>query len=297
MKRVASLLPSATDIVGALGLESWLVGVSHECDWSPYVAGLPRLTRSLIGTNLPPAAVDALVNQSRHAHRSLYVLDSAELERLKPEVILTQELCEVCAVSYDEVLGAARLLRQGGGSPSILSLEPRNLAEVLQTVQIVADALDERERGTRLVTDLRGRVEELRRRGDRLRPKRSVLVLEWPDPPFVGGHWVPDLIDAAGGVSVPLQEARRNLPSVRVTWEAIGASDPDLIVVAPCGYDRTKAAGAISQLASSPEWRALRAVRSSQVFPVDANVGFSRPGPRLIEGIRELQEILERYDR
>ncbi len=291
MKRVASLLPSATDVVGALGLESWLVGVSHECDWPPSVQSLPRLTRSLIDSNLPPSQIDALVNQSLHVHRSLYDLDADRLRELKPDVILTQELCDVCAVSYDQVLGAARLLRQDGESPAILSLEPSSLDDVLQTVQIVADELGEGERGRQVVAYLGQRVEGLRRRGEGLRSKPSVLVLEWPDPPFPGGHWVADMVELAGGTNVPLQEKLRHKPSPRVTWRDIQESDPDVIVVAPCGYDRARAARAIDQLASLPEWGTLRAVQSGQVYPVDANSFFSRPGPRLIEGIAELQRI------
>lgn len=293
MKRIASLLPSATDIVGALGLESWLVGISHECDWPPSVQSLPRLTGSLVSPSLDPARIDALVSQSIHAHRSLYALDDELLRRLKPDVILTQELCDVCAVSYDQVLGAARLLHQDGESPAILSLEPTGLDDVLQTVQIVADELDESERGRRVVADLRQRLDALRRQGDQLVPKRSILVLEWPDPPFIGGHWVPDMVEAAGAINPPLQAARRQVTSPRVTWEEIQASDPDLIVVAPCGHDRAKAAEAIAGLSTLRGWQSLRAVQSGQVFPVDANSYFSRPGPRLLEGIEEIQRILQ----
>jgi iron complex transport system substrate-binding protein len=292
MKRIVSLLPSATDVVGALGLESWLVGVSHECDWPPSVQSLPRLTRSLIAPNLPPSRIDALVNQSLHAHRSLYALDADLLRQLKPDVILTQELCDVCAVNYDQVLGAARLLRQDGESPAILSLEPTSLDDVIQTVEIVANELGEGERGKQVVSRLRQRVDALREQGNQLQPKRSVLVLEWPDPPFPGGHWVADMVEVAGGVNVPLQERLRHKPSRRVTWQEIQESDPDLIVVGPCGYDRAKSAEAIAQLARWPEWQSLRAVQSGQIFPVDANSFFSRPGPRLVEGIEELQRIL-----
>lgn len=217
MKRIVSLLPSATDVVGALGLESWLVGVSHECDWPAGVQALPRLTRSLISADLRPAQVDALVNQSLHAHRSLYGLDADLLRLLNPDVILTQELCDVCAVSYDQVLGAAGLLRQDGTAPAIVSLEPTGLDDVLQTVQIVADVLAVGERGNSLVADLQQRIDRLRRQGAAVRPNQSVLVLEWPDPPFVGGHWVPDMVEVAGGVNAPLQAARRHATSTRVT--------------------------------------------------------------------------------
>lgn len=292
MKRIVSLLPSATDLIGALGLESWLVGVSHECDWPPAVRSLPRLTRSLVDRRAAPAEVDALVRRSLHAHRSLYALDSDLLQQLQPDVILTQELCEVCAVSYDQVLGAVRVLRQAGGSPAIVSLEPRSLADVLQTVQVVADLLEESDRGRVVVAALQQRIAQLRERGSAFQPKASVLVLEWPDPPFVGAHWVPEMVEIAGGVNAPVQEALRGRPSRRTAWAEIQASDPDVIIVGPCGYDRERSQEAIQALNERAEWRSLRAVQAGQVFPIDANSYLSRPGPRLVEGIAELQQIL-----
>lgn len=293
MKRLASLLPSATDIVGALGLESWLVGVSHECDWPPSVQGLPRLTRSVLRANLPPDRIDALVNQSVHTHRSLYDLDVERLRALKPEVILTQELCDVCAVSYDQVLGAARVLEAVGEEPAIVSLEPTDLDGVIETVEVVANALGENGRGIEVATRLRERVAEIRERGTEIEPKPSVLILEWTDPPWIGGHWVPDMVAVAGGKNVPQQAMRRGQKSIRVSWGEIEANDPDLIVVAPCGYDRKRAAELSAALHAKPEWRALRAVREGRVHPVDADHFWSRPGPRLVEGIEELQKILE----
>ena len=195
-------------------------------------------------------------------------------------------------MSYEQVLGAARLLRADDGSPAILSLEPNDLDGVLQTIESVANELGVSERGQDLIADLRMRLDALRRRGERISRKRSVLVLEWPDPPWIGGHWVPDMVAVAGGRNAPQQAMRQGAPSIRVSWAEIEANDPDLIVVAPCGYDRNMAADAIANLAQRPEWSALRAVRSGQVYPVDANRSWSRPGPRLIEGIEELQRIL-----
>jgi iron complex transport system substrate-binding protein len=292
MKRIVSLLPSATDIVGTLGLEGWLVGVSHECDWPPSVRGLPRLTRSKVETSLPPGQIEALVNQSIHAHHSLYDLDVEQLRALRPDVILTQELCDVCAVSYDQVLGAARVLQGDGAEPTILSLEPTDLDSVIDTVEIVADALGETSRGVEVAGRLRERVATLRARGEAIEPKPSVLVLEWTDPPWIGGHWVPDMVAVAGGRNVPQQAMRRGQTSIRVTWREIEANEPDLIVVAPCGYNREGTARLVAELDAQPEWRALRAVRAERVYPMDANQFWSRPGPRLLEGIEELQEIL-----
>jgi len=296
MKRIVSLLPSATDVVGVLGVEDWLVGVSHECDWPASVRRLPRLTRGLISPDLPPAQIDAAVNQSVHTHRSLYDLDGALLHRLKPDVILTQELCDVCAVSYDQVLGAARLLHGDGDSPAILSLEPTSLAEVIDTVQVVANELGCADRGQAVSDTLRERLQRAYHLGKSRSHHPSVLVLEWTDPPFTGGHWVPEMIEAAGGINAPLQAARRGIPSVRVGWEEIQANDPDVIVVGPCGYNREGASKLIAALADRPEWQALRAVRKGRVFPVDANSFFSRPGPRLFDGIDQLRAILDQVE-
>jgi iron complex transport system substrate-binding protein len=292
MKRVVSLLPSATDIVGALGLASWLVGVSHECDWPPEVRRLPRLTRSALPAGLPPAQTDALVDQSLHRHRSLYTLDVDRLRQLKPDLILTQELCDVCAVSYEQVQGAVRWLQQDGEAPAILSLEPRTLDDVLQTIEVVADQLGERQRGQDLVADLSRQLARLRRQGEAVAPKPTVLVLEWPEPPWIGGHWVPDLVAAAGGRNAPQQALRRGAPSIRVSWAEVQANDPDLIVLAPCGYGEAQAAQALQDLAGQPAWEALRAVQAGRVYPVNANDYWSRPGPRLVDGIEELQRLL-----
>lgn len=297
MKRIVSLLPSATDVIGVLGVEEWLVGVSHECDWPASVRYLPRLTRGLISTDMSPAQIDAAVNQSVHAHRSLYDLDGELLHRLRPDVILTQELCEVCAVSYDQVLGAARLLHQEGDSPAILSLEPTSLGEVIDTVQIVANELGCPERGQAASDTLRERLRQAYQHGQSRSHHPSVLLLEWTDPPFTGGHWVPEMIEAAGGTNVPLQAQRRGVPSVRVSWEEIRANDPDVIVVGPCGYDRDAASKLITTLEDRPEWQALRAVQDGHVYPVDANSFFSRPGPRLLDGVDILSAIFDHIAR
>ena len=292
MKRIVSLLPSATDIVGALGLDGGLVGVSHECDWPAGVERLPRVTRSLLDSTLPPGQIDSLVNQSIHQHHSLYDLDLELLRKLKPDVILTQELCDVCAVSYDQVLGAARILRGDGEEPAILSLEPTDLDSVVETVEVVARELGEVNRGLELASQLRERIARLREQGSEIEPKPSVFVLEWTDPPWLGGHWVPDMVSVAGGRNVPQPAMRRGQKSIRVTWREIEANNPDLIVVAPCGYDRAGAVRLTADLAENLDWRALRAVREGQVYPVDAHHFWSRPGPRLVEGIEELQKIL-----
>ena len=253
---------------------------------------LPRLTRPRVDGSLPPALIDAVVTQSIHGHQSLYDLDVQLLEDLKPDVILTQELCEVCAVSYDQVLGAARLLEQHGDAPAIVSLEPKTLDEVIETGPIVADTLGESARGQTLRQRLRKDLDGLREMGRQRASHPTVLVLEWPEPPWIGGHWVPDMVSVAGGRNPPQQMARRGAPSIRVTWAEVAANKPDLIVVAPCGYDLRQAATAIVDLNHEPEWQTLDAVQYGRVYPVDANKSWSRPGPGLLDGIAELQRLL-----
>lgn len=292
MVRIVSLLPSATEIVGALGLTEALVGVSHECDYPPAVQRLPRLTRSLLPEGATPAEIDALVVRALHEHRALYALDLDLLERLRPDLILTQELCAVCAVAYDEVLRAARRLRGGGGQPTIVSLEPQTIDDILESIRVVAQSAGVPERAEPVVAGLRQRLERVRARTASLTARPRVLVLEWPDPPYVGGHWVPEMVLLAGGTNVPLQQERLGRPSVRVTWETLQAQDPDLIVIAPCGYHLAQAVAAGHDLARRPEWAALRAVQAGEVWAVDANSYFSRPGPRVVDGVELLAAII-----
>jgi iron complex transport system substrate-binding protein len=293
--RIASLLPSATEIVGALGLADQLVGVSHECDHPPAVARLPRLTSSLLPTDAAPALVDRLVAESLHAHRTLYRLDDGLLFRLRPDVILTQELCDVCAVRYDHVERAVRTLGgEGADAPRLLSLEPSTLDDVLAAIETVARELGVPERGAALVARLRSRLEVVAAAGRRLRDRPTVFVLEWTDPPFVGGHWVPGMVDLAGGANVEVQGACAGRRSVRLDWDAVAAADPDMVVVAPCGYGLDGVIGLTLGLADHPVWRGLRAVRAGAVWAVDANSYFSRSGPRLVDGVELLHELVAR---
>jgi iron complex transport system substrate-binding protein len=293
--RIASLLPSATEIVGALGLADQLVGVSHECDHPPAVARLPRLTASLLPGGAAPALVDRLVAESLHAHRTLYRLDGELLSRLRPDVILTQELCDVCAVRYDHVERAVRALRgEGGSAPTLLSLEPTTLDDVLATIGTVARELGVPERGAHLAARLRARLDAVAAAGRALPDRPRVLLLEWTDPPFVGGHWVPGMVELAGGANVEVQQARAGQRSVRLEWDAVAAADPDLIAVAPCGYGLDRVVGLTLGLVDHAVWSGLRAVRGGAVWAVDANSYFSRSGPRLVDGVELLHELFAR---
>jgi iron complex transport system substrate-binding protein len=295
LTRIASLLPSATEIVGALGLTDALIGVSHECDYPPEVARLPRLTASLLPSELAPALVDRLVAESLHSHRTLYRLDDELLFRLRPDVVLTQELCDVCAVRYDHVERAVRTLRgAGAAAPRLLSLEPSTLDDVLAGIEAVARELGVPDRGGALATRLRGRLHAVASLARSLAGRPSVFVLEWTDPPFVGGHWVPEMVELAGGLNVDVQQACAGRRSLRLEWSAVAAADPDLIVVAPCGFGLDAVVRLTVGLTDNPAWRVLRAVRGGAVWAVDANSYFSRSGPRLVDGVELLHEIIAR---
>lgn len=285
--RICSLLPSATEIVYALGLGDRLVAVTHECDTPPEAATKPRITRSAIDpATLTSAQIDALVAEHVHEHRGIYQLDRALLEQLDPDLILTQELCEVCAVSYDEVQRAARTLY---GERRILSLEPTTLDGVLETILVVGEATGTADRAAELVAALRARIEAVRRHVSASNRQPRVACVEWLDPPFVGGHWVPEMVAGAGGTDVLGHAGER---SFRLTWDAVIAAAPDVVVLMPCGFGIERTVTEFRHVALPAAWHALPAVRSGQVWAVDANAHFSRPGPRLVDGLETLAAIL-----
>ncbi len=233
--RIVSLLPSATEICFSLGLGEQVVGVTHECDYPPEALAKPKLTRSMLPESLQTqagssAAIDRHVRANVHQGSSLYALDSDLLEALAPDLIITQELCAVCAVSYDIVAGAAKRLR---GDPRVISLEPTSLEDVFGTIDTVAQICGVPERATSVLAHLRSRVAALRATTSTL-PRPRTLLLEWPDPPMNAGHWIPDIIELAAGEPV-LANAGGN--SQKLEWKAITQADPDVVVVAPCGYD------------------------------------------------------------
>lgn len=285
--RICSLLPSATEIVCALGLEPNLVGVTHECDYPPSVRGLPRVTRSIIDSDaLSSGQIDALVTSHLHDHRGLYQLDRTLLERLNPELILTQELCDVCAVSYAEVQDAVRALF---GARTVLSLEPTRLDEVFEAIERVGAFTGRAEAARALTADLRRQIDAIEQALVGVQARPRVACIEWLDPPWIGGHWVPELVARAGGVDV-LGEA--GSPSVRTSWDRVAAAQPDVIVLMPCGFDVARTLHELKTAALPSFWRDLPAVRTDRVYAVDANSYFSRPGPRLVEGLRVLAGLL-----
>lgn len=284
--RICSLLPSTTEIVYALGLDDQLVAVTHECDYPPEAAQKPRITASAVDSEaLGSREIDSLVAGHLHEHRGLYRLDRELLERLNPDLILTQELCDVCAVSYDEVKRAVRALF---GERTILSLEPTRLSEVAEAVERVGAVTAREREAAALAERMRAAVERTTAAvAGAVRP--GVVVLEWLDPPWVGGHWVPEMVDAAGGRDL-LGEA--GSPSTRATWQQVVAARPDVIVLAPCGFGVERTLAELRTAALPPVWREIPAVRRGEVYAVNANAYFSRPGPRLAQGVGVLAHIL-----
>jgi iron complex transport system substrate-binding protein len=275
-RRIVSLLPSATEILFALGCGPRVVGVTHECDFPAAARAKPHLTASALPAAASSRELDRHVRASVHAGSSLYSLDSAALERLAPDLIVTQELCAVCAVSYAIVARAAKQLR---GDPRIVSLEPSSLEDVYANVETLGELTGTEPAARELVAALRSRAAALARRvAATARPR--TLVLEWSDPPMSGGHWTPGLVELAGGTPV-LGHPGAN--SQTLTWSEIVAADPDVIVVAPCGYGIDAALAAAAELDAEPAWRALRAVRTGRAFALDGNAYLNRPGPRLVD--------------
>ncbi|HEY2474661.1 MAG TPA: cobalamin-binding protein [Candidatus Cybelea sp.] len=283
--RIVSLLPSATEILFAVGAGEDVVGVTHECDYPPKATPLPKLTAAAGPELRDPAAIDRHVRAAAHAGSSLYHLDSALLERLEPDLIVTQELCAVCAVSYDIVERAAKRLRSDA---RVVSLEPTSLDDVFATITFLGDVTGRTESARSVVENLSARVDALKGQTQRIAHRPRTLVLEWTDPPMSAGHWIPGLVDIAGGEPIL---AHPGANSQRLEWPAIVESQPEAIVVSPCGFDLEATRAAIDRLDENPAWRQLEARRRGRILAMDGNAYLSRPGPRLVDAA----EILARW--
>jgi iron complex transport system substrate-binding protein len=286
--RIVSLLPSATEIVCALGLDDQLVGVTHECDHPPCVRDLPKVTRTLIPHDASSAQIDTLVREQLTTERALYHLDMDTLEALAPDLIVTQALCDVCAVAEAEVLDAACRLP---GNPPVVNLEPMTLAEVLDAITAVGAAAGHPDRAADVVAGLRRRVDAVAARTADIptTARPQVAFLEWIDPLFNGGHWNPELIELAGGVDVLGSPAAA---SRTITWESVRAARPDVLFVACCGFPTERALEDLPLLQAHPGWDDLPAVRDGRVYFSDGNAYFSRPGPRLVDSLEILAAAL-----
>jgi iron complex transport system substrate-binding protein len=284
--RVVSLLPAATEIVAALGRLDDLVGVSHECDHPPEVASRPRVTRCDIhGNALPSQRIDGWVSETLAATGTLYTLDEARLRALRPDVILTQKLCDVCAVGYGTVTAFAATLP---GPPRVVNLEPSSVDDILDDVRSVGAALGASAAAAAVVAALRARIDAVRARAGGA-PRRRCVLLEWIAPPYRTGHWGPELVEIAGGVELL---GRTGEDAARVAWDAVRAAAPDVLVVACCGFDLERTLADVPLLAAQPGWDEMPAVRAGEVWVVDGSAYFSRPGPRIVDSLEILAEIL-----
>ena len=290
--RIVSLLPSATEIVCAIGLADELVGVTHECDYPPEVIGKPIITRSVHDLSSSSAReIHRLVTASVHGGSSLYALDEEALAAARPDLIVTQELCRACAVSYREVNEVARAI---DADITVVSLEPTSIEGILNTITTVGAMTEVEDTAVDLVESLRERLGAVERqvqaRRDAGQGSPRVVGLEWLDPPFAVGHWVPEQIRRAGGWDLLGADGE---PSRQTGWDAIGEVDPEMLLLMPCGFHLAETVTAWAALARPPGYDEIAAVRRDQVFALDGSAYFSRPGPRVIDGIELLAEIFD----
>jgi iron complex transport system substrate-binding protein len=286
MPRIVSLLPSATEIICALGLEDQLVGVTHECDYPPSVRALPKVTRTLIPVDASSSEIDGLVRDKLGGQSALYTLDMEALERLSPDLIVTQALCDVCAVAEAEVRDAACKLPSG---PRVLNLEPETLDEVLACFRDVAAAVGDERLADGVLAKLRARIDAVASRGRRTRGCPRVALLEWLDPPFSTGHWNPELVRLAGGED---RLGRQGEKSVTLEWEQVTAWQPAVVVISCCGFTAERTMQEIGVLHGVPGWDDIPAVRDGRVYVTDGSSYFSRPGPRLVDSLELLAHVI-----
>jgi iron complex transport system substrate-binding protein len=270
--RICSLLPSATEILGDLGLAGSLVGVSEECDWPPAARDVPVVTASRVDpASLSSAQIDRAVRDAVAGGQSLYAVDEERLAELAPDVIVTQDLCTVCAVSGDDISSLCPV------GAEVISLNPTTLEEIAGSVELLAERLGARQRGAEVADRMRRTIDEVKR-AVAAEPRRRIFVAEWIDPPFAAGHWLPEMVEAAGGEDIL---GRTGEPSYTVTWEEVEEREPELVVVAACGFDAVRGAKEAASLDLE-----------APTVAVDANAYYSRPAPRVAEGVRQLGFLL-----
>jgi len=285
--RIVSLLPAATEIAGALGLMQQVVGVSHECDFPQEVNALPRVTRcSVHNAGLSSREVNERVRRALHEHGTIYTIDETLLRKLRPNVILTQKLCDVCAVGYGTV---ARLAQTLPGPPEIVNLEPSSLSDIFDDIHRVAVACGVTKRARKVVAGLSMRVEAVRERAAHVPDRPRCFLMEWVDPPFCSGHWVPDLVEIAGGYD---SLGRKHQPSAEIKWQAVLDARPEIIVLALCGYNVDRARRDYESLRKFPGFDSLPAAQNDRIYVADANAYFARPGPRIVDSLEILAAII-----
>jgi len=285
--KIVSLLPSATEIVCAPGLEENLVAITHECDYPPEISHLPGITASRIShEKMTSKEIDHAVRSQLDGHGSIYDLNTDLLEELKPDLILTQELCDVCAVSYKTVNKAARVY---AAEAAVVSLEPNTIDDIFKTIRTIGALAHVEEAAADVVDQLQTRIEAVKERTRSITDRPKLFMLEWLEPPFAPGHWIPEQVQIAGGQCLLGEAGER---SVTTTYEAIRESNPDVLVLVPCGYYISDTVRQLENTEFPTSWREIAAIENDQVWAVDATSYFSRPGPRIIGGIEILAKIL-----
>lgn len=285
--RICSLLPSTTEILCTLGLEENIVGITHECDYPPGIRNKPRIVMSSIDhSTMNNRQIDKIVSSNRKEGKSTYIVDREKLKDAKPDIIITQGLCDVCAVSGDIVEDAVSTL---GYRPEIISLAPSDIEQVLDTIKTLGEVTGQKKRAVRVVEELERRIYRVREALSNERDRPRVFCLEWLEPPYVAGHWIPEMINYAGGIN-GLSETGH--PSRKVKWDEILEFAPNKIIVMPCGFNINDTLDELDTVLSSNVWHRLPASRKGEVYLVDANSYFSRPGPRIVEGLEILAGIL-----
>jgi iron complex transport system substrate-binding protein len=285
--RIVSLLPAATEIAGALGLMEQVVGVSHECDFPEEANARPRVTHCPVhNAGLASGEVDRWVRRALRDNGAIYTIDEPLLRELRPDVILTQKLCDVCAVGYGTV---ARLAETLPGPPQIVSLEPTSLTDIFDDVRRVAEACGVPERAHEVIARLSERVELVRDRADRIAHRPRCFLMEWVDPPFCSGHWGPELVEIAGGRD---SLGRNRQSSAQVDWREVIDARPEIMVLALCGYDISHARRDYELLQSFPDFESIPAALDGNIHLVNASAYFARPGPRIVDSLEILAGIL-----
>jgi iron complex transport system substrate-binding protein len=286
-QRIVSFLPSATEMVCALGLADQLVGVTHECDYPEEVKRKPVVVRSAIPTEkMSPKEIDAAVSDRIRSGASLYLVEEELLQKLAPDLILTQNLCQVCAPSGNEI---SQVLKSLSRKPEILWMTPKSLAEIEDNLRELGQATGRTKEAERLIALGRARLQRLVVTTRDLAPRPRVFCMEWIDPVYCSGHWMPEMVELAGGVDLL---SRKGEDSVRISWDEVVKWAPEVLIVAPCGFHLDRVLEQAPQLFRSAGWSGLPAVRQGRVYAVDANSYFARPGPRVVDGTELLAHLI-----
>ncbi|HXM34905.1 MAG TPA: cobalamin-binding protein [Pyrinomonadaceae bacterium] len=285
--RIVSFLPSATEMVCALGISDALVGITHECDYPAAVKGKPVVVRAVLPIEqMSQDEIDAAVAQRMREGLSLYQVDEELLRQLNPDLILTQDLCQVCAPSGNEVAQVLQLLPR---KPRILWLTPRSLAEIFENLRELGQATDRLDAAEELITASRVRLDRLAALTRSVQPRPRVFCMEWFEPVYASGHWMPEMIEIAGGVDAL---GRKGMDSVRIDWQEVAEWAPEVLILTPCGFNLDQTMERARHLTNYPGWSDLPAVRDGRVYAVDANSYFARPGPRVVEGTELLAHLI-----